>query len=788
MKTLNQYLQGRYKDEKQKIEEIEDTLKDVFRTFLIYDKENGWPYELRDEGDKGKITDGLTFSYSTNSMILFTIGGLLNYIDGNSPLKYTSKWDVEWKKYKKDDTKDDAKDLTNAFDNIIGSILGEKKQDSVDFSKKIITYSGSYGENDPLTLSWLAELNRCCNDKLFQTGMSITTQDFNEICVDKVKKAFAKPDLDLIIVKKDASSDRITRKSSGHIFPLLRVIHLYKTLEEQKVVIWKESNSDKEKLYHSLINRINLQISHSLVQNSLFDTAELVLSLEGLLLIDDKKRIDDKLLEKIFEILQDNQKNNLYWRPLKPFVTSVQGDVLLPLSVEIANSLLRICSLLKKREKFLFYNYFEMFEKYTNWLLSNMSSCKIGEGENNTYRGWHSEHIQDHSVIHPWETAQAVIYLMNYKVLLQEHIAYKTLKYSGVKCDNKWRRDKKEDAWGDWLKSEPLLEEQAIYEDINNTFIETRPKGTNSGDDLSWSMLLYGPPGTGKSTIAEKIAHTLGWEMITITPSDFIGGGEADVESRAKSIFKTLEEQRNKVILFDEIDRLVLDRDSSSYAQQGDIFQFMTPSMLVKIKDLREKKRCIFIIATNYEERIDSAIKRAGRIDCKYLINPQNLKQRISIIQEYANELTKEKIEEVARANNVVLSTYGELKNIAKTLKRNPTIKTCDLGTPTIRISTYSRRFQMNQLPDSSGTIIYEDSMIFPFEEFFHLLYLKVEACETVEALSLSIDCEDELLTKKEKKVVKRVLHISQNKIMVDSSINSTDTYKRLEKYLLNLE
>ncbi len=39
------------------------------------------------------------------------------------------------------------------------------------------------------------------------------------------------------------------------------------------------------------------------------------------------------------------------------------------------------------------------------------------------------------------------------------------------------------------------------------------------------------------------------------------------------------------VILFDEIDRLILDRDSKAYSEQSDVFQFMTPSMLIKIQE-----------------------------------------------------------------------------------------------------------------------------------------------------------------------------------------------------------
>ncbi|HYT52567.1 MAG TPA: AAA family ATPase [Gaiellaceae bacterium] len=66
-------------------------------------------------------------------------------------------------------------------------------------------------------------------------------------------------------------------------------------------------------------------------------------------------------------------------------------------------------------------------------------------------------------------------------------------------------------------------------------------------------MLLYGPPGTGKSTIARKLARKLGFELITVTPSDFIATGGEAVEARANAIFRVLEEQRDAVVLFDEI-------------------------------------------------------------------------------------------------------------------------------------------------------------------------------------------------------------------------------------------
>jgi hypothetical protein len=105
------------------------------------------------------------------------------------------------------------------------------------------------------------------------------------------------------------------------------------------------------------------------------------------------------------------------------------------------------------------------------------------------------------------------------------------------------------------------------------------------------------------------------------------------VEARAKAIFQMLEAQSDCVILFDEIDAFLLDRDSEHYRNQDTLFKFLTPGMLTKINDLRKAKQSIFIIATNYANRIDPAIKRPGRIDKQYLLLPPDLKKRQSIIE-----------------------------------------------------------------------------------------------------------------------------------------------------------
>ncbi|RPH31154.1 MAG: AAA family ATPase [Bacteroidales bacterium] len=749
MDSIEQYFQEEYILEKNRIKEIEDLIKDVLKTLSFCD-EHGWPYELDDSGDKKNVLLKDGYSYSTSSMILFVVSKFLNKIDEKSSIIPNIKWEYN-KEFKKElDKVITTENYNKDIDYLISSCSKELEKET-----NYIVNSGTFGPNDPLTLSWLAEIIAKEDIKF---GVAVK-EKFIEIAINNIIKAFKDPHDEKSALELKPDKGGKSRRSSNHIFPLLRIIHLYKTLKNHQC--FSENDTFKSnikdingyihsKLFENLQNRIYQQISYSVLQNSLFDTAELVLSIEGLILIDDKRSVDENLLTKSFEILKNNQKNNLYWRPLKPFVTSPQGDILLPLSIEIANSLLRICKHLEIKKKYYFHDFFEIFENYTKWLLSNVSQCKIGDDE---YRGWRSEHVQKQNVIHPWETSQVVTYLMNYKSMIQDHIAYKSLKKSGLSYDDKYIKEGQGINVSIWDKSWDVGFDfgfQNCYKDIQEKFINER---TNNDGDPQFSMLLYGPPGTGKSSIAEQLADTLNWRFITITPSDFIKHGEADIEGRAKSIFKTLEEQKDCVILFDEIDRLILDRDSNYYFNQGDFYQFMTPSMLVKIKDLRTKERSIFIIATNYEERIDSAIKRSGRIDEKYLVNTLTHSQRIAKIKLFSGDKIKLKnIEKIAK--ETVLYTFTELKTLIKSgCKNNGTestivkelIKAIDSQEATIKLLNYKRRFQIEK--EISGGIEKSiESSIFPYREFLGLLFLKLESQEVID--------------EEEEKLIKRVLNL----------------------------
>src|SRR5258708_3259370 len=224
--------------------------------------------------------------------------------------------------------------------------------------------------------------------------------------------------------------------------------------------------------------------------------------------------------------------------------------------------------------------------------------------------------------------AAALHFLVFYRKLLQEDVN------SQIQLTYDFKRPRQE-----WIKitDSELLKPYKdrvttkIYEQFIVPFKRT-------GESPRSAMVLYGPPGTSKSTLAEAIATELGWSMVTITPSDFVKEGIEKSEAAARSLFKELSVLREVVVLFDEIDEILRDRQDQE-AQSGiAMLRFLIPGMLPKLQSLKqyaEKNRLIFVIATNYKDHLDSAVVRTGRIDQPFPLVPPDKDARYCLIRKF---------------------------------------------------------------------------------------------------------------------------------------------------------
>lgn len=588
------------------------------------------------------------------------------------------------------------------------------------------THSKTYGADDPFTLSFITSLRAVKNSGGDQAEWkkvdSYIKSRCNKIANTRALRTHLTDHQTFFSSTVDGPEGEIV---SNALIPL-RIVQALRDVKDG-------DERDLSPFREYFETTLHDQLSFSSIPDSRFDPAELTFCFEGLLLAQ-RHAVDRALFKRVLEVLASAQKESAFWRPTKPFMATQKGMSLFPVSVEVANSLLRACELFDGLELHDTFGSasLELFRRYWQWLSARTTTFTF---DNKKVLGWHSEHVNQANVIHVWETSQVLEFMVGFHRLLQAHVARTTLIRS--RFSTKPSTVKVQPVWADvQSQDEPVTQignDYRIYERIGKEFIagwldESKPK--------SYSMLLYGPPGTGKTKLASTVADALGFPLITITVSDFLEAGGAEIEARAKVIFDVLGAQSNCVIFFDEIDNFLLDRDTTRYGAQDTVFQFMTPGMLTKLNDLRRGERAIFAIGTNYENRIDPAIKRTGRIDRRYLVLPPDARARRRTIKNAFSDMSGSQI--VPRSPNqwndlINKSVFLGFRDISTAIAQahargenySRLLKTLADTPRTIRLAVFR-----NRLPDTNGECSIEEKGKYPIEEFLCLLALALEAGE----------------------------------------------------------
>ena len=123
---------------------------------------------------------------------------------------------------------------------------------------------------------------------------------------------------------------------------------------------------------------------------------------------------------------------------------------------------------------------------------------------------------------------------------------------------------------------------------------------------LSGRLCLYGPPGTGKTAYARWLAEKLGRPLMLRRASDLLSMWLGDSEQRIAAAFREAE-QDNAVLLIDEVDSFLHDRDATQRSWEVTLVNEMLTQM--------ENFPGVFIAATNRMDGLDPAALR--RFDLK---------------------------------------------------------------------------------------------------------------------------------------------------------------------------
>jgi len=143
-------------------------------------------------------------------------------------------------------------------------------------------------------------------------------------------------------------------------------------------------------------------------------------------------------------------------------------------------------------------------------------------------------------------------------------------------------------------------------------------------------ILFYGPPGCGKTYMARQLAEELGYFFQDIRPSDIASPFIHSTVTRIRELFDIALEKAPSVLFIDEFDAFVPSRSELSGHQQyksEEVNEF-----LANLEGCAARK-VLVIAATNAPEKIDPAVRRAGRLDKLVFIPPPDAEARVAMLQ-----------------------------------------------------------------------------------------------------------------------------------------------------------
>lgn len=347
--------------------------------------------------------------------------------------------------------------------------------------------------------------------------------------------------------------------------------------------------------------------------------------------------------------------SNGLFAPGRPFYSDEKGRALLVPSMETSSALISICleSNLSLSDDVL-----EQVAKGTDetqrHLIREHNRVRVGATE---FEGWCSDRAITPDRVESWVTAGALEFFVNrvrlLRLLKRRRVFAQYISEAQESVKPRW--DKFQDPDEGHCTSTLKLKIETVLSERN--------------DGVAPVFLLYGPPGTSKTTVAKSAATKVGWDLLLLSPSDFVSDSLDLMEQHSRRVFDDLMNVDSCVIVFDEVDILFRDRQVLRTRLPGSILEFVVPALLPKLQNFRDysvSRNVVIFFLTNYFEMIDPAISRGGRIDHKIIVLPYSRPARKRI----AEDLYKE-----ARARLDVKGA-GEFDKLSKILDDLP----CNLG------------------------------------------------------------------------------------------------------------
>lgn len=162
---------------------------------------------------------------------------------------------------------------------------------------------------------------------------------------------------------------------------------------------------------------------------------------------------------------------------------------------------------------------------------------------------------------------------------------------------------------------------------------------TRLGGKVPRGVLMVGPPGTGKTLLAKAIAGEAKVPFFTTSGSDFVEMFVGVGASRVKDMFEAAKKHAPSIIFIDEIDAMGSREGGPSGGGGQDEREQTLNQMLVQMDGFEDNSQVIVIAATNRPEKLDKALRRAGRFDRQVHVGLPDRKGREAILKVHSSKM-----------------------------------------------------------------------------------------------------------------------------------------------------